>query len=280
MRIRSWGSRGSIAVSGKEYLKYGGDTTCIELESDGGDTVIIDAGTGIRKLGNMLLKEKRYENINLLLTHAHWDHLSGFPFFKPLYKEDCTIRVWGPRLTQDSVKSIITKTMSPPYFPIEIGDTHAEVEFSGIESSILNIGTFNIKTIPLSHTNQGAGYRFEENGHSFVFLTDNELTLVHDGGKKYEDYVKFCEGADLLFHDAEYTPEDYKHTKGWGHTVYTDTVRLGLDAGVKTLGLIQHNQDRNDDGVDDILKESKKIVKDKSSKMEVIAVSSETEIKF
>ncbi len=280
MLIRCWGSRGSIAVSGKEYIRYGGDTTCIEVVSNAGDLIIIDAGTGIRPLGNLLVEERRNKKINLLLTHAHWDHLSGFPFFKPIYRKDTELKVYGPQPTQVSLKSIISKTMSSPYFPIELEDINASISFLGMGHKDYTVGSVSITTIPLSHPNQGVGYRLEEDGKTFVFLTDNELSYKHPTGVEYKDYVKFSEGADLLMHDAEFSHEEYRRTKKWGHSVYNDTVKLALDSNVKTLGLFHHNQERTDKEVDAIEAECKKIIKDAGAKMKCVAVGVGTEFKL
>ncbi len=279
MIIRCWGSRGSIAVSGKEFTKYGGDTTCLEVRSDSGDLIIIDAGTGIRALGSKLVREKR-RDINLLLTHAHWDHLSGFPFFKPIYRKDYEIKVYGPQATQVSLKKIISKTMTAPYFPIELEDINARITFLGMGHKSYSIGSVKIETIPLSHPNQGVGYRLEEDGKSFVFLTDNELNYRHPYGLEYRDYVKFSKGADLLYHDAEYSREEYRETKGWGHSVYLDTVDLALDAGVKTLGLFHLNQERSDAGVRKIERECRKVIRERGSKMKCFAVAEGMEVKL
>lgn len=279
MIIHCWGARGSIAVSGRDFIKYGGDTTCIEVVSNTGDLIIIDAGTGIRLLGNKLMREKA-RRVNLLLTHAHWDHLSGFPFFKPIYRKESEIRVYGPQPTQDSLKKILSKTMSSPYFPIELEDINADISFLGMGINDYSIGSVKIRTIPLSHPNQGVGYRLEEDGKSFVFLTDNELTYRHPKGLAYAEYVKFAKDADILFHDSEYSREEYKETQGWGHSVYLDTVQLAIDANVKCLGLFHHNQDRTDAEVDRILKECKKMLSEKGSKIKCFAVASGTEIKL
>ena len=276
MIVRCWGSRGSIAVSGKEYLKYGGDTSCVEVVSNSGDTIVIDAGTGIRALGNSLINEKRLK-LSILLTHAHWDHLSGFPFFKPLYLKESVVDVRGPRTTQDSVKTMVSKTMAPPNFPIELEDIHASMEFHSTGPERFRIGSINVQTIHINHTNIGVGFRFEEDGKSFVFLTDNELAHPHPSGQSFDEYARFSEGADLLFHDAEFTPEDYKHTKGWGHSVYLDTVKVALQAGVAELGLFHHNQDRVDAEVDKIVKDSKRVIKENSSKLKCFGVASGSE---
>ncbi len=276
MKIRCWGSRGSIAVSGCDYIKYGGDTTCIEVQAASGDLIIIDAGTGIRLLGNRLLGESP-SRINLLLTHAHWDHLSGFPFFKPIYRKGSEIRIHGPQTTQDSLKRIISKTMTAPNFPIEFEDINADISFLNMKHKDYVIGSVSINTVPISHPNQGVGYRLEENGKSFVFLTDNELTFHHPFGLGYEDYVKFCKGADVLFHDAEYKREEYEtQTRGWGHSVFLDTLKLALDAGVKSLGLFHQNQDRTDAQVDEMVEECRRLIKKNGSALECFAVASGT----
>ena len=181
MLIRCWGSRGSIAVSGKEYLKYGGDTACVEVIGANGDLLILDAGTGIRRLGCDLIKRRSY-NINLLLTHAHWDHLSGFPFFKPIYSPKFDIKIYGPQETQASLKRIVSKTMASPYFPVELDAISADISFLGMGNKNYAIGPLSITTVPISHPNEGVGYRIEENGKSFVFLTDNELKFSHPTG--------------------------------------------------------------------------------------------------
>jgi len=276
MLIRCWGSRGSISVSGKEYIKYGGDTTCIEVVGSSGDLIILDAGTGIRRLGNKLMHEKHSE-INIFFTHSHWDHLSGFPFFKPLYHGHSRIHIRGPRTTQDSIMKIISHTMTPPYFPVELEDINADIEFLTTTHETIEVGSMTVKTIPLSHTNKGVGYRIEEGGKSFVFLTDNELTHKHPSGMERSDYVEFSEGADLLFHDAEYTPKEYGYTKGWGHSVYVDTLDMAIEAGVKELGLFHHNQDRTDKAIDEINEDCNRIIKERKVELICTAVATGTE---
>lgn len=278
MLIRCWGSRGSIPVSGKEYLKYGGDTTCIELRTKDDSIVIIDAGSGIRRLGNSLVKEKRKE-LNIIFTHAHWDHILGFPFFKPLYIKDTRINMLGASLAQESIKQIISKTMQAPNFPVRFEDMKAEISYIGACPDWFRIKGLSITPIHLSHPNQGLGYKFSENGKNFVFITDNELTYIHPGGLKFEDYIEFSRGADLLIHDSEYLPEEYnKFTKTWGHSVYLDSLTLALEAGVKKFGLFHHNQERTDEQIDSMVLDCKRIIKEKGSNMECFAVAKDMEI--
>ncbi len=277
MIITCWGARGSIPVSGKEYVTYGGDTTCLEIRCKSGDIVIIDAGSGIRKLGIKLLaaNERKY---SMLFTHAHWDHLLGFPFFKPIYLKGTRINMYGCPFAQQSIKDIISKSMAAPYFPVDFHQLQADISYHGVCNDVFEIGSLRIFPIPLSHPNQGTGYKIVEDGKSFVFLTDNELTLVHPGGAEYKDYLRFTEGADLLMHDAEYTEAQYKMTKGWGHSVYTDALRLAREARVKQFGLFHHNQERSDAELDDIVADCRKRVEQDNSKLSCFAVAAGQEI--
>ncbi|MFQ5354833.1 MAG: MBL fold metallo-hydrolase [Thermodesulfobacteriota bacterium] len=272
MKIHCWGSRGSVTVSGREYIEYGGDTSCIEVTGSTGELIIIDAGTGIRTLGNELVKKEELR-INLLITHAHWDHLSGFPFFAPIYDKKCNINVYGPHPTQESLKKIISNTMSAPYFPIAFEDIKAYMTFPRMNGRDYTIGSILVKTIPLRHPSEGVGYSLSEQGKRFVFLTDNELGQNHSNGLKYNNYVEFARDADLLFHDAEYRRDEYKKTKGWGHSAYLDAVKLGLDAGVKALGLFHHNQERTDSEINSIVDECREVIAENGSKMKCFAVA-------
>ncbi len=283
MLIRCWGARGSIPVSGKEYVKYGGNTTCIEIRTKDDEVLIIDAGSGIRKLGNLLLKEGK-KKIHLLFTHVHWDHILGFPFFKPVYFKGTEIEMYGCTFTKKSekecVEKLISHTMQAPYFPIRFEDLAAEFNCHDICESSFTIGSLKVTPIPLSHPNHGLGYRFEEDGKNFVFLTDNELTFKHEGGLDYKDYLEFSAGADLLVHDSEYTEENYKITKMWGHSVYTDSLRLAMEAGVMKFGLFHHNQERSDEAQDAIVEDCKRIIQEKDSYLECFAMQEGQEIQL
>ena len=269
MIIRCWGARGSIPVSGPEYLKYGGDTTCLEIRTKHDDIIIVDAGSGIRRLGNALMTEGR-RDYNMFFTHAHWDHLLGFPFFKPIYYPGTEINMFGCPFAQISVQELISQVMAAPHFPIEYQNIRCEISYHQTCGDRFSINEMTVTSFPLSHPNEGMGYRFEEDGKSFVFLTDNELSYIHPGGRGFDDYVGFAAGADLLIHDAEFREDDYKQT--WGHSTYNDAVRLALAAGVKTLGLFHHNQERTDVGVDDILSRSIDMVRERQGSLTCCAV--------
>ena len=274
MVIKCWGSRGSIPVSGKSYLKYGGDTTCIEIRANSDDIIIVDAGTGIRRLGNLLIKEKK-RKFHFIFTHAHWDHVMGFPYFKPLYSKHSEFRMHRCPFHSKFVETILSKVMAPPNFPVKYTDIRAQMHYEVSCPTEFEIGSVKIVPIPLSHPNSGSGYKFIEDGKSFVFLTDNELGYIHTGGRPYQDYMEFSSGADLLVHDCEYTPSEYKTFVEWGHSAYTEVLKLAFEADVKTLGLFHLNQDRTDKDMDAMVKACRKTISDKGSDLECFGVASD-----
>ncbi|MBF0302525.1 MAG: MBL fold metallo-hydrolase [Desulfamplus sp.] len=272
MYIKCWGSRGSIPVAGEEYNKYGGDTTCIQIRAQSGETVIIDAGTGLRKLG-LDLPSNINSNYHMLFTHTHWDHISGFPFFKPLQDSNVTLTIHNSRFYELSVKEIIANIMALPFFPITMKEMQANVIYQESDQPTFTIGSLDIETIPLSHPGGGLGYRFSENGRVFVFLTDNELTHPHPGGMAIKDYTLFCKDADFVFHDMEFTPEEYPSKKGWGHSSCTDVIELAINANVKQLGLFHINQERTDDAMDQMVDLCQDIIRKKNSPMTCFGVA-------
>jgi len=276
MFIRCWGSRGSIPVSGKEYIKYGGDTTCLEIQTKSNDLIIVDAGTGIRRLGNKLIDEDRHK-YNLIFTHAHWDHIMGFPFFKPIYRKDYHIHMHRCPIPK-YVKNMLTRVMTPPNFPVKFSDVLAEITYDKTCDSTFEIGSVTVEPIALSHPNTGSGYKFTEDGKSFVFLTDNELNFIHPGGLPFEAYVEFCGDADLLIHDAEYMPREYKTVTEWGHSAYTHALKLAFEAGVKRFGLFHLNQERTDKQMDRIIRDCRKRIKDDSRKLDCFVVGADLEM--
>ena len=277
MKIRCWGARGSIPVSGADYVIYGGDTTCMEIRTREDDIIVVDAGSGIRRLGSLLVQENR-DQISMVFTHAHWDHILGFPFFKPAYRKGTAIQMFGCPQAQESIQDMISRTMEAPYFPVNFQDLQADFSYHEACESSFSIKTVTLTPIPLSHPNQGFGYRFTENGKSFVFLTDNELGYQHPGGRTFEDYVQFSRGADFLIHDAEFTPEEYRHTRTWGHSVYTEALRLALEAKVATFGIFHHNQERSDLSLGQLVEDCRRIVAERGEQMDVLALTQDTEI--
>jgi len=274
MRIRCWGARGSIAVSGREYIRHGGDTTCMEIRSAAGEIIVVDAGSGIRRLGNQLLAEG-CQSCTMLFTHAHWDHILGFPFFKLVHQPGARITVHGCPMEQGNMQTLLAKTMAAPYFPVPFDMVQAQVTYlpGCYEDDGQEIAGLEVQAIPLSHPNLGLGFRFQEQGRSFVFLTDNELAHHHRGARLREEYVAFCRGADLLVHDAEYDDQEYERTKGWGHSTWRQALELAMEAGVGSFGLFHHNQDRTDDQVDAFVQNCRQVLDEAGSSMTCFAMA-------
>lgn len=272
MDITCWGSRGSVPVSGKEYLKYGGDTTCIEITTKTGETVIIDAGTGLRPLGNSLMK-RGIHKFHLLLTHAHWDHILGIAFFKPLLFKKVTAVIQDRTFSGLDTRSVFNQVMKHPFFPIGFDDLNADIRFDNTLINQFQVGSIQVETMDASHSGGCLGYKLTEDGKSFILLTDNELGYNHPGCKGESACLKFIENADILFHDGEYTLDEYQRRKTWGHSSVSEVLDFAIKANVKKLGLFHLNQERTDEQVDRMVEGCKNEIKKRQSRMECFAVA-------
>jgi phosphoribosyl 1,2-cyclic phosphodiesterase len=278
MKVAIWGCRGSITSPGPSTIRHGGESTCIEVTTEEGQVIVIDAGSGIRKLGQKLLKDASVSTINLLLTHSHWDHLSGFPFFQPAYFSRFTISLCGGAEPQESVLNYLRHQMDPPYFPVDFKFLKAKFEsgcccnIKNCEKGMRSAGcSIECESIPLNHPDGGYGFKLSGAAGSFVFLTDNEIRYSHKGGLPRDKYVKFCSHASLLFHDAQYSETEYEKTRGWGHSTFQDALDLAIDSGVKRLGLFHHDPDRSDEELDRQVGWCQDYIQKKGSKLECIA---------
>jgi phosphoribosyl 1,2-cyclic phosphodiesterase len=279
MYIRCWGSRGSIPVSGPEFNKYGGDTTCLEIRSSRGDVIVVDAGSGIRQLGYKLQKEK-VKTIHQFFTHVHYDHTIGFPFFAPAYSHSTQITIYGPPFKNSSFKETLHGVIQPPYFPVDLLSFPASLSFKDIGKRSFSIGPVKLSTIHLNHPNGGLGFKFEEKGSTFVFLTDNELSDQRPGTLKFADFVDFCAGADLVIHDAEFNMQEYKLFKGYGHSTYPEVIDLGIAAGVKKMGLFHIHSHRTDKDMDAIVTKARGLVRNRKASMLCFGVGSKFEMEL
>ncbi|MBC8229477.1 MBL fold metallo-hydrolase [bacterium] len=250
MNIKVWGCRGSLPAPGENTIKYGGNTTCLEIRLNDNTLIIIDAGSGIRNLGKKLLAEQNLTEMYLFLTHAHWDHLMGFPFFVPGYLSRYKIHVRGGECAKRTLEQYLRHQMEPPYFPVPFDAMKAEFDFTSGDARGMSIGSAEIIPIPLNHPNGGCGFKIIEEGKTLVFLTDNELDFRHEGGMTKDEYISFSKGADVLIHDAQYTEKEYKATKGWGHTTFSSATELSIKAEVRHLGLWHHDPEHTDDDID------------------------------
>lgn len=272
MKITFWGTRGSIASPGPDTVTYGGNTTCVEVTLSSGRTVIIDGGTGIRKLGDALLEQNRHEDLYLLITHVHWDHISGFPFFGPLFRSNCRITVDGCRRSMEGLKRVFSANYLDGTWPLAFEDLKARVETSHeLRHGRLVLDGTVVLPHQLQHPQGGLGFRFVEGDRSFVFLTDNELREDGWNGSCFSDFVRFCEGADLVIHDCQYIPEEIEVRRGWGHTDIESVVKLALEARIGKLVLFHHDPWRTDAAVAGIVDRCRSILAENGSRVELDA---------
>jgi phosphoribosyl 1,2-cyclic phosphodiesterase len=281
MKIKFWGTRGSIPVPGKDTTIYGGNTTCLEITLESGKTVIIDAGTGIRRLGDKLIKENKSEDLHLLITHIHWDHVFGFPFFNPIYYPSTKIYVDGSHNCLKGLKYTFDNKIGDGFFPITFNDLRAKITYlEKLINGPLDIDGTVIDSIPLHHPQGGMGFRFREGDKTLVFITDNELTGKNWEGRSPKEYSEFCQGADILIHDSQYTPEEIDKRVGWGHSDYKSTLELAYDAGVKKLILFHHDPPRTDVEVKEIEILCEDLARKKNSDMVIEAAKENSEFEL
>lgn len=254
MFIKFYGTRGSIPVSGQATQKYGGNTTCLCLESHRGDVIIIDAGSGIRELGAYLIKNGK-EKIHLIFTHYHWDHIQGFPFFGPIYLKDTVLEICGP-IKEVAAKKALSYQMNLPYFPTRLSFLPSRIIFRELKER-LKIGSLQIQTIINNHPNYTKGLKFIEDHKSIAFLTDNEL-FAKNCQTPYKKFISFVKGVDILIHDAQYTDKIYESKIGWGHSTYHQVMELAKDGQVKNVIFTHHDPFSSDEFIEGMLKNLKK----------------------
>lgn len=263
LRLRFWGTRGSIPAPGPHTVRYGGNTPCVEVRTGSDWLVILDAGTGIRELGRSLVSNGNGAGIagDIFLTHAHWDHIQGIPFFAPIFQQGNHFTIWGSKTLKTSIDQVIRDQMSPVVFPVSFEELSAQIDFGEIAEERHAGNGYEVTAFAVQHPGGALGYRFAETdasgqaarGRSFVYISDNELA-TSDGygtGTGWRDrLVEFVRGATILIHDATYTAAEYERHRGWGHSTYEDAVALALDAGVEELVLFHHRPERSDEEVD------------------------------
>lgn len=277
MRVKFWGVRGSIPSPGSQTVKYGGNTACIQLQVDGVERhLIIDAGSGIRHLGNRLLsvENKQTRSADLFLTHTHLDHIIGFPFFAPLFRPDWTLNVYGPlTCEEDDLETVLGTQLSYRFFPVRQTELAAKVNYINLPEGCLDRGDgLRVATAYLNHPLLCLAYRFECDGLKICTAYDTEPfqnpfsadpddpasteAMVQEGeqaaAEANQRVASFVRGADLLIHDAQYTAGEYKaHFAGWGHSSIEDAIDLAERAGVKQLILFHHDPQRSDAQLDE-----------------------------
>jgi phosphoribosyl 1,2-cyclic phosphodiesterase len=261
LRLKFWGVRGSVPTPGATTLEFGGNTSCVELRA-AGQIVILDAGTGLRSLGRELLTEfgDRPLDLVLLLTHTHWDHIQGLPFFLPVYKPQNRLRILGFEGARHGLDGVLSNQMATPFFPVGLGEVAANLSIDELKNLNFNIGEIQVRAAFANHPGICVGYRLWAAGRSVAFFPDNEIR--HEGqplgsGKastltaefarqENEKLAQFLQGTDVLIMDAQYDCNEYRDHLGWGHGCLDDVVGLALQANVQQLFLFHHDPDHTD----------------------------------
>ncbi len=246
LQVKFWGVRGSIPTPIPANLAFGGNTTCLELRTPDNRVFVIDGGTGVRLLGNALLEEFAGQNLDLhfLLTHFHWDHIQGIPFFTPLYASTNQVTFLSG-LPPQKVKETLEGQMVAPYFPVPFNFLGARQDFVEVEARGARQAGITIRPFPMNHPNGAFGYRLETGGAVVVHASDYE----HGDARLDAILREHAQGADLLICDSQYTPEEYETKRGWGHSTWLESTRVAHDAGVKRLILFHHDPSHNDQAV-------------------------------
>jgi phosphoribosyl 1,2-cyclic phosphodiesterase len=246
MNITLWGVRGSIPTTSPETKEYGGNTSCIEVESEGG-LLVLDAGSGIQNLN--FSDNINKSRIDILLTHLHMDHVQGLGFFRPLFNSSAEVHIWGPASTAKSLRARLGRYFSPPLFPVYFRNLTCNLFLHEVGNSSFTIGPFSIQSRYVIHPGPTVGFRIQDRSGVFAYIPDHEPALGPDGLFKDVKWLSGSDlalGADLLLHDAQYTMEEYRDRVGWGHSAMEDTIQYATLLGVKRLLLSHHDPMHSD----------------------------------
>lgn len=287
IKIKFWGVRGSIPTPGSSTLRYGGNTACVELNFTGGPQFIMDAGSGIRELGKELISRKKPVNAYIFISHFHWDHIQGLPFFRPAYNPENQFTILGSDDTAQNLDQIISFQMNPTYFPIAIEDMKASIRFRSIKEETFELDGVHVETIYLNHPGYALGFKMSYANKTIIYISDNEPfhnnfaeNTSHSGNgneKKLEDLfdnfvenkdqklINFCKNADILIHDSQFLTDEYQDKVSWGHSPFDYTVELAVNSRVKGIILFHHDPNHDDQTIDGIQKLSRDILQAKGA---------------
>jgi len=283
MLARFWGTRGSIAAPGPGTNHFGGNTSCVELTTPSGGVLVLDCGTGARSLGNRLLASASGPvAATILLTHTHWDHIQGFPFFAPLFQPDNRFKVYGPEGAHLSLREVLAGQMEHHYFPVDLDQLAARISYEDLCEGTYEIDGVQVRAQQMNHPSPTLGYRIEAAGRTICYLCDHEPfceqvwregaapgkmeSILDAGDRRHAEYMQ---GADVVIHEAQYTPQEYPSKRHWGHSTYVYVVELAALAGVRRLFLTHHDPSHDDQFIAGVERQAQELARSLNSKLEV-----------
>jgi phosphoribosyl 1,2-cyclic phosphodiesterase len=252
MWARVWGSRGSLAAPGPETVRYGGNTSCVEVRTGDGEVIVLDAGTGMRALG-LSLESEGATTVHVLLSHLHMDHVQGLGFFRPLFQKEVDVHIWGPPSTVQPLHDRIAIYLSPPLFPVSLSQIPASVTFHDAPEAPFTIGSATVGALNVAHQGPTVGYRIEEGDRSLAYIPDHEPSIgvdLRSLGTTWISGYSLAHDVDVLLHDSQYSEDEYPHHVGWGHCSIEHVVTFAELARVKQLVLFHHDPLHTDDDLE------------------------------